>query len=112
MHGEEGEVFLVFVNHGAESSRRIYDAASGRKIGETLLREGAYRLAFPEELGDTIRLNGSWPEAEIDEWGGELPTATLDALVRDLNLARVEAAAPSKHSKAEAITAEHPVVSS
>jgi hypothetical protein len=30
-------------------------------------------------------------------------------LLRDLNLARVEAAAPPKHSKAEAITAEHPV---
>jgi predicted nucleic acid-binding Zn-ribbon protein len=111
MHAEEGEVFVVFVNHGAESSRRIYDAASGRKIGETLLREGAYRLAFPEELGDTIRLNGHWPEPEIDEWGVELPTATLDALHRDLNLARVEAATPSKHSKAEAITAEHPVSS-
>ena len=110
MHGEEGEVFLVFVNGGAESSRRIYDAASGRKIGETLLREGAYRLAFPEELNDTIRLNGSWPEAEIDEWGVELPTATLDALHRDLNLARVEAASPPKRAKEEAITAEHPAV--
>jgi predicted nucleic acid-binding Zn-ribbon protein len=109
MHGEEGEVFLVFVNQGVESSRRIYDAASGRKIGETLLREGAYRLGFPEELtADTIRLNGHWPEAEIDEWGVELPTATLDALHRDLNLARVEAAAPSKHAK-EVVTAEHPV---
>ncbi|MGO9123495.1 MAG: zinc ribbon domain-containing protein [Terriglobales bacterium] len=108
-HGEEGEVFLVFVNSGAESSRRIYDAASGRKIGETLLREGAYRLAFPEELTDTIRLNGSWPEPEIDEWGAELPTATLDALHRDLNLARVEAATAPKHAKEEAITAEHPV---
>ncbi|MFZ0285557.1 MAG: C4-type zinc ribbon domain-containing protein [Terriglobales bacterium] len=110
-HGEEGEVFLVFVNQGAESSRRIYDAASGRKIGETLLREGAYRLAFPEELTDTLRLNGHWPEPEIDEWGGELPTATLDALHRDLNLARVEAASPTKHAKEEAVTAEHPVSS-
>jgi uncharacterized protein len=110
-HGEDGEVFLVFVNHGAESSRRIYDAASGRKVGETLLREGAYRLAFPEELGEAVRLNGSWPEPEIDEWGAELPTATLDALHRDLNLARVEAANPPKHSKAEAITAEHPAAS-
>ncbi len=111
VHGEEGEVFVVFLNHGAESSRRIYDAASGRKVGETLLREGAYRLAFPEELNDTIRLNGSWPEPEIDEWGIELPTATLDALHRDLNLARVEAAAPPKHAKEEAITAEHPAAS-
>jgi predicted nucleic acid-binding Zn-ribbon protein len=111
IHGEEGEVFLVFVNHGAESSRRIYDAASGRKIGDTLLREGAYRLAFPEELMDTTRLNGHWPELEIDEWGVELPTATLDALHRDLNLARVEAAAHPKHSKDEAVTAEHPVSS-
>jgi predicted nucleic acid-binding Zn-ribbon protein len=110
-HGEDGEVFLVFVNHGAESSRRIYDAASGRKVGETLLREGAYRLAFPEELGEAVRLNGSWPEPEIDEWGADLPTATLDALHRDLNLARVEAANPPKHSKAEAITAEHPAAS-
>jgi len=110
-HGEEGEVFVVFVNGGAESSRRIYDAASGRKVGDTLVREGAYRLAFPEELTDSVRLNGNWPEAEIEEWGVELPTATLDALHRDLNLARVEAAAPPKHSKEEAVTAEHPAAS-
>ena len=70
-----------------------------------------FRSAFPEELTDVLRLNGHWPEAEIDEWGPELPTATLDALHRDLNLARVEAAAPSKHAKEEAITAEHPAAS-
>jgi len=110
-HVDEGEVFLVFVNQGNDSSRRIYDAASGRRIGDTLIREGGYRLAFPEELNDTIRLNGHWPDDEIDEWGIELPTATLDALQRDLYLARTETAAHAPAKKDEAVTAEHPAAS-
>ena len=87
-----GEVFLSFVNSSGAAARRIFDAASGRKLGETLIREGGYRQAFPEDLDDTIRLNGHWSEAEQDEWGDELPSAVLDALQRDLDLARVEAA--------------------
>lgn len=96
--GGDGEVFLSFSNAGGNSSRRIYDAASGRKLGDILVREGAYRQAFPEDLNDAIRLNGSWSEAELDEWGDELPSTVLDALLRDLHLARTEASHHDKHA--------------
>jgi predicted nucleic acid-binding Zn-ribbon protein len=88
-----GEVFLSFVNSSGSAARRIFDAASGRKLGDTLIREGGYRQAFPEDLNDSIRLNGHWSDAEQDEWGDELPSSVLDALQRDLDLARTEAAA-------------------
>jgi len=112
-HGEDGEVFLVFINGKGESSRRVYEIGSGRKLGDTLVREGEYRLGFPEDLsGDVIRLNGHWEEAEIDEWGPELPTSVLDALQRDLDLARAEAAAPARtHTHRETVPAEHPAAS-
>ncbi|MBZ5571636.1 MAG: hypothetical protein LAO09_07140 [Acidobacteriia bacterium] len=108
--GGEGEVFIVFINSGRESSRRVYDAATGRQLGDTLLREGEYRLAFPEELGDAIRLNGSWEEAEIDEWATELPMVVLDLLQRDLNLARAETSAGAR-AEGETVPSEHPAAS-
>jgi predicted nucleic acid-binding Zn-ribbon protein len=86
-----GEVFLSFVNSSGAAARRIYDAASGRKVGDTLIREGGYRQAFSEDLNDSVRLNGHWSDAEQDEWGDELPSSVLDALQRDLDLARAEA---------------------
>jgi hypothetical protein len=91
-YGDSGEVFLGYSNSDGVASRRVYDAASGRRLGDILVREGAYRQAFPEDLTDTIRLNGTWSEAEMEEWGDELPTAVLDLLQRDLDLARAEAA--------------------
>jgi uncharacterized protein len=97
-YGNDGEVFLSFSNSGGSATRRIYDAASGRKLGDTLMREGGYRQAFPEDLNDSIRLNGNWSDDEQDEWGDELPTRILDILQRDLMLARAEAAA--HHEKA------------
>jgi predicted nucleic acid-binding Zn-ribbon protein len=91
--GESGEVFLSFSNTDGSAHRRVYDAATGRKLGETFVREGGYRQAFPEDLTETVRLNGNWGEAELDEWAGELPSYVLDLLQRDLDLARAEAAA-------------------
>jgi predicted nucleic acid-binding Zn-ribbon protein len=91
--GESGEVFLSFSNTDGNAHRRVYDAATGRKLGETFVREGGYRQAFPEDLTETVRLNGNWGEAELDEWAGELPSYVLDLLQRDLDLARAEAAA-------------------
>ena len=91
-YGNDGEVFLSFFNAEGNSSRRIYDAATGRKLGDILVREGAYRQAFPEDVTDGIRLNGNWSEADLDEWGDELPSTVLDSLQRDLALARAEAA--------------------
>jgi predicted nucleic acid-binding Zn-ribbon protein len=95
-YGDSGEVFLSFSNSEGRSHRRVYDAATGRRLGDILVREGAYRQAFPEDLNDTIRLNGHWSEAELDEWGDELPSFVLDALQRDLDLARAEAAHHAK----------------
>ena len=112
-HGGEGEVFLVFINGKGESSRRVYETGSGRKLGDTLVREGEYRLGFPEDLSeDAIRLNGHWEESEIDEWASELPTSTLDALQRDLDMARADAAAPARtHTRRETVHSEHPAAS-
>jgi predicted nucleic acid-binding Zn-ribbon protein len=106
-----GEVFVVYFNRKGESSRHVYDSSSGRGVGDILLREGEYRLAFPEDLTEeAIRLNGSWTEPEIEEWGNELPTATLDALHRDLDLARIESRTRN-HAKSEAMASEHPAAS-
>jgi len=92
-YGDSGEVFLAYSNSDGGSSRRIYDYATGRRLGDILLRDGAYRQAFPEDLNDAIRLNGTWTDAEQDEWGDELPTHVLDVLQRDLDLARAEMSA-------------------
>jgi len=90
-YGEEGEVLLGFTNSGDISTRRVYEMHSGRQIGDILSREGNYRLAFPEDLTDSaIRLNGHWEETEMDEWGSEMPTNTLDALHSDLRAAQKE----------------------
>jgi uncharacterized protein len=100
-YGSEGEVFLSFANANGSASRRVYDAATGRKLGDIVVREGSYRQAFPEDLTETIRLNGNWSEAELDEWADELPSSVLDTLQRDLDLARAEA---SHHAQQAAPT--------
>jgi predicted nucleic acid-binding Zn-ribbon protein len=107
---DHGEVFLVYLNSKGASSRHVYDGSSGRGIGDILVREGEYRLAFPEDFSDdVIRLNGNWTESELEEWGNELPTATLDALHRDLDLARAESH-KRRHAR-EAVASEHPAAS-
>ena len=107
---DHGEVFVVYLNNKGTSSRQVYDGSSGRGIGDVLVREGEYRLGFPEDFPENvIRLNGNWSESELEEWGNELPTATLDALHRDLDLARAES---HKHKHArEAVASEHPAAS-
>jgi len=89
-YDDHGEVFLVFMIENDRCSRRVYELGTGRKIGDTLVREGHYRLAFPEDLTGAMRLNGHWEESELEEWGGELPMVVLDVLQRDLDLARAE----------------------
>jgi uncharacterized protein len=108
-YGEYGDVLLNFINAGGNSTRRVYEAAGGRKLGDTLMREGEYRLGFPEDLPNAVRLNGNWPEDEIDEWGDELPSIVLDSLLRDLDAARMEAA--SRRHAVEAAASEHPAAS-
>jgi hypothetical protein len=109
-YGELGEVFLSFINSQGSSTRRIYDVASGRMLGDILGRKDEYRLAFPEDLNDSIRLNGNWKESEVDEWGSELPTFVLDTLNSDLHAARVESR-NSPHSPAEGAHVQHPAAS-
>jgi predicted nucleic acid-binding Zn-ribbon protein len=111
-YGEHGEVLLVFVNDQGHSTRRIYDFATGRQIGDILEREGEYRLAFPEDIsGDYVRLNGSWDQEEVEAWGEEMPMTVLDALHSDLQAARTESGNSGNHEHAAAATTEHPAAS-
>jgi predicted nucleic acid-binding Zn-ribbon protein len=110
-YAEDGEVLLVYQNENGMASRRIYDAHSGRQIGDILIREGNYRLAFPEDMTDSaIRLNGHYEAAVLEEWGTEMPTDALDSLNADLRAAQAELRRTHKHDT-HAATAEHPAAS-
>ncbi len=108
-YGEYGEVYLSYTNANGSSTRRVYDVHTGRKLGDTLTREGEYRLGFPEDLNNSIRLNGNWKEEEIDGWYDEMPMVVLDTLQRDLDLARAEASSP--RTRSEAVPVQHPAAS-
>jgi predicted nucleic acid-binding Zn-ribbon protein len=86
----DGEVLLCFNNAAGQASRRLFDFATGRLVGDILIREGDFRHAFPEDITGTIRLNGHWSEDEIETWGTEMPTNALDSLHFDLEAARHE----------------------
>src|ERR1700751_5781288 len=58
--GGAGEVSLAFGNGNPSSTGRVYEMHTGRQIGDILIREGSFRLAFPEDLNGVIRLNGNW----------------------------------------------------
>ncbi|MBZ5616390.1 MAG: hypothetical protein LAO23_20465 [Acidobacteriia bacterium] len=106
-YAEEGEVLIVFINNGGNSTRRIYEMHTGREFGGVLQREGNYRQAFPEDLTDAaLRLNGHWEEKEIDEWGSEIPSDVLDLLHKDLLAIRREQRA--SHKDHAASPAGHP----
>jgi uncharacterized protein len=89
-YGPEGEALLCLMNAGSQSSRRVFDFATGRFVGDILSREGDFRRAFPEDISGAIRLNGNWSEDEMETWGTEMPTAVLDSLHFDLEAARRE----------------------
>jgi predicted nucleic acid-binding Zn-ribbon protein len=105
-YAEAGEVFLCLRKEKARASRRIYDVHTGRLLGDILIREGDYRQAFPEDIEGSIRLNGSWSEADLEAWGTELPSVVIDALQSDLESARAEASAPAS-TKHEPASTEH-----
>jgi predicted nucleic acid-binding Zn-ribbon protein len=104
--GESGEVYLSYRNSGGSSTRRIYDVHTGRQLGDILSREGEYRLGFPEDLNDSIRLNGNWSQDEMEEWGEEIPMVVLDALQRDLDQARADSG-----SRTDTVPVPHPAAS-
>jgi len=106
---EHGEVLISLLHASGSTSRRVYDFNTGRQIGDILIREGDYRLAFPEEFsGAYVRLNGNWDEEEMETWGDEMPMTVLDALHGDLSAARAESA---KTHHPQAAAAEHPAAS-
>src|SRR3984885_1864542 len=88
--GDAGEVFLCLTNASGRATRRVFDMHTGRLIGDILIREGDYRHAFPEDITGAIRLNGSWTEHEMENWGTEMPMTALDSLHVDLEAARYE----------------------
>ena len=97
-YGGHDEVFICFINSGAnaegvftKSQRRIYDTHTGRSPQPNENRPGSYKEAFAEDLGEALRLNGTWKQNELDEYGNELPMIVLDALQRDLASALREA---------------------
>jgi predicted nucleic acid-binding Zn-ribbon protein len=88
--GDAGEVFLCFTNAAGQASRRVFDMGTGRLIGDILIREGDFRHAFPEDITGAIRLNGSWSDKEMENWGTEMPMTALDSLHIDLEAAQYE----------------------
>jgi uncharacterized protein len=89
-YGDAGEVFLCLTNASGQASRRVFDMHTGRLIGDILIREGDYRHAFPEDITGAIRLNGSWTEHDMENWGTEMPMTALDSLHVDLEAAQYE----------------------
>jgi len=89
-YGDAGEVFLCLTNASGQATRRVFDMHTGRLIGDILIREGDYRHAFPEDITGAIRLNGSWTEHDMENWGAEMPMTALDSLHVDLEAARYE----------------------
>jgi uncharacterized protein len=90
---DAGEVFLCLANAAGQASRRVFDMHTGRLVGDILIREGDYRHAFPEDITGAIRLNGSWTEHDMENWGTEMPMTALDSLHTDLEAARYEMSA-------------------
>jgi predicted nucleic acid-binding Zn-ribbon protein len=87
-----GDVLLCLNNAAGQASRRVFDLSTGRLLGDILIREGDFRHAFPEDITGAIRLNGNWSEAEMENWGPEMPMTALDSLHADLEAARYEMA--------------------
>jgi predicted nucleic acid-binding Zn-ribbon protein len=85
-----GEAFLCFANAAGQASRRVFEMHTGRLVGDILIREGDFRHAFPEDITGAIRLNGSWTEHEMENWGTEMPMTALDSLHVDLEAAQYE----------------------
>jgi uncharacterized protein len=103
-YGEAGEVFFAFLNRDGNASRRLYDAHTGRKIGDTQYQPGDFSAAFAEDIKSGIRLHTTLDVQQLEEWAAELPMTELDELHADLKKALREAVAeppqPSEHPAA------------
>jgi len=88
--GEVGEVFMAFVNAKGSSSRRVYDAHTGRLVGNIQHEQGDFSAAFAADVASGILLNSGLDEQQLEEWNPELPMTILDELNGDLKIARAE----------------------
>lgn len=99
---EIGEVFIAFANTDGISTRRVYDAHTGRKIGETYSQPGEFLSVYAGDLRSGIQLKSGLDEQQLDEWAAELPMTILDELNGDLKAARAETSAeevqPTSHT--------------
>jgi hypothetical protein len=103
-YGEFGEVFFAFLNRDGSASRRLYDAHTGRKIGDTQNQPGDFSVAFADDIKSGVRLHTTLDVDQLEEWASELPMTELDELHADLKKALREAvpeqAQPSEHPAA------------
>ncbi len=99
---EVGEVFLAFVNAKGSSSRRVYDAHTGRKVGDTQYESGDFNAAFSDDVSSGILLHSGVDEQQLEEWNPELPMTILDELNGDLKIARAEMPSAETHSAPQA----------
>jgi predicted nucleic acid-binding Zn-ribbon protein len=100
-----GEVFFAFANADGSASRRVYDAHTGRKIGDTQSLPGDFSAAFADDIRSGVRLHTTLDEQQLEEWALELPMTELDELHADLKKARREASSPAPQPS------EHPAAS-
>jgi hypothetical protein len=103
-YGDLGEVFFAFLNSDGNASRRLYDAHTGRKIGDTQYQPGDFSAAFAEDIKSGVRLHTTLDVQQLEEWAAELPMTELDELHADLKKALREAPPeepqPSQHPAA------------
>src|ERR1700694_639430 len=56
-YGDLGEVFFAFLNVDGSASRRVYDAHTGRKIGDTEYQPGDFTAVFADDIRSCVRLH-------------------------------------------------------
>ena len=86
-YGDLGEVFFAFLNSDGSASRRLYDAQTGRKIGDTEYKPGDFSAAFADDIKSGVRLHTTLDLQQLEEWASELPMTELDELHADLKKA-------------------------
>ncbi len=84
----EEEIFVALFSDSSNTRRRVYDAATGRKMGSTERREGDFKTACPDDLNVGIRLHVAFAEELLESWGNELPTSYMMDLRSDLAAAQ------------------------
>jgi len=101
-YNDLGEVFFAFLNADGSASRRVYDAHTGRIIGEIQYQPGDFSAVFADDIKSAVRLHTTLDLQQLEDWASELPMTELDELHADLKKALREAPAE---------TAEHPAAS-